>query len=301
MGFKMKTPSITQGTTGHKSALKSANSPAKRADILIDGVSIGSGSDRVLSNKQAQIKAHNAEMENLYISKKNEPAAAEYAKSVSDEDWNKDDTHARKVQDIMDQPVQGKNKVYKKQEITYTGRDKKRKEREDAEKKKNSPVNEGKREIDPGRRKKETLISKKKAKQKKSSRIHGTGQKAEMERLKHRQLQKKFGGGKAREGVRTYTGPKKTGGEVVKGKMPDPITKTKQKPGRYQEKKNLANTPDGSSPAKQKNVHPERRKTVNVKGKSENYFKRGHEQRENKVQKTHKRSPGGLPPTPPRK
>jgi len=112
-----------QGTAGHGSALK-------KLDILIDGQSIGSGTDE-RSSQIAKSEAANQESENKYVKKKNEGKVIAHSKTVKKEDWEKeglgDEKHPQQVStniskgDIKNE--KGETTAQHK-EVTYTGQDK---------------------------------------------------------------------------------------------------------------------------------------------------------------------------------
>jgi len=100
-------------------------SPAKKLDILLDGESIGSGSDK-RSSAEARLKAEQQSKLNTYIEDKNTDAANASVRDVSTEDWNenKDNVQFKHDEELKKDVTTKSGKVLEHKNVEYTGQDK---------------------------------------------------------------------------------------------------------------------------------------------------------------------------------
>ena len=108
---------------------RAKSSAFQRADILIGGESIGSGSDKQ-SSQLAEIKANEQKKLNKHIKEQNKDAADKEAEKVSDKDWNENvDKVQHKYEEDLKKDITTKSgKTLEHKEVEYTGEDKKRQE-----------------------------------------------------------------------------------------------------------------------------------------------------------------------------
>lgn len=96
-----------------------------KLDILLDGESIGSGSDK-RSSEEARLKAEQQSKLNTYIEDKNTDAANASVGDVSTEDWNenKDNVQFKHDEKLKKDVTTKSGKVLEHKKVEYTGQDK---------------------------------------------------------------------------------------------------------------------------------------------------------------------------------